>query len=687
MESTSRAEEEDTLKPRSRDASQHSTSRKPVAGVEPSGTVYDWVDKDASNPPGIPTSIRCSNYAGIVRIWWLEILGCFLFCGALLALIITVSKYAGQEPFHWRYGISINTLLAIYSIILRGAVFFVMASGLSQLKWSWYRRERRLQDMTRYDNASRGPFGAIVLLFTLRDRQLVASLGALVTVGTLLVEPFVQGLISIQTCDLVSANINASVARINYFEEAAFPGQDETSVNVGLQNAISLGLYTPGSPANFECATGNCSFTKPYSSVGYCGSCVDLTNNLTIQIIPDIQDTYYTVIYNISLPQIASDNGSTWIHVGDDIQSGVFSTTSYGNITDVVVGFDTSSNGICVGNPGNISVVPQKYTWPCDIFETPGSIITAVGAARCTLAPCIKTYTAIVVNSILKEEVTATEMFDDDDGLEGTLPCSGWVYPSQKIDVGCLSSSERDALTQDGANFTGASWITNATQITSYSDDTECWYEFVAHYTNVTISGDCIYGYDLVALQSLEAALNGWLTGSLSYSENGLPDGPAQLQTLYNGGNLTFDRLNETWHNISDSITKYMRELEAPNDAGGSSYRTPAIGEVHFTQSCIQPQWAFITYPIVIVVLSLVFFAAMLLESSFGQPRQDWKSSPLALMFHGLDQRTIEPEDSHVPQSRDMERFAKATAVQMRYTDRGWKLARVNKDFEVKDTD
>lgn len=52
--------------------------------------------------------------------------------------------------------------------------------------------------------------------------------------------------------------------------------------------------------------------------------------------------------------------------------------------------------------------------------------------------------------------------------------------------------------------------------------------------------------------------------------------------------------------------------------------------------------WAWLSYPAALIVLTLVFLTAMIIETRGGEGRShDWKSEPLALMFHRLDDEAI----------------------------------------------
>lgn len=36
--------------------------------------------------------------------------------------------------------------------------------GIGQLKWTWYRQPQRLDDIVLFDNATRGPWGCLLLI-------------------------------------------------------------------------------------------------------------------------------------------------------------------------------------------------------------------------------------------------------------------------------------------------------------------------------------------------------------------------------------------------------------------------------------------------------------------------------------------------------------------------------------------
>ena len=97
-----------------------------------------------------------------------------------------------------------------------------------------------MQDLVTYDSASRGPLGALALLWTVNFRHILSSLGALIVVLALATEPFAQQIIHYYECPIRNSDIQATVPRTNYYLEAdgAHTSALGEQINPGVQNAI-----------------------------------------------------------------------------------------------------------------------------------------------------------------------------------------------------------------------------------------------------------------------------------------------------------------------------------------------------------------------------------------------------------------------------------------------------------------
>lgn len=103
---------------------------------------------------------------------WLFELGCCVISVLLLAAIAGILYYYESKPKKEFWGeISLNTIVAFVATLCRAAMVIPIAEGISQLKWnSFASGKRALMDLYTFDQASRGPFGSMMLLFRTRGR-------------------------------------------------------------------------------------------------------------------------------------------------------------------------------------------------------------------------------------------------------------------------------------------------------------------------------------------------------------------------------------------------------------------------------------------------------------------------------------------------------------------------------------
>jgi len=80
----------------------------------------------------------------------------------VLTLILIDNKKLPDLPI----GITPNTLISILTTISKSSLLFTVGQCLGQLKWVWFsRRGRPMKDMGTFDEASRGPWGSLQLIW------------------------------------------------------------------------------------------------------------------------------------------------------------------------------------------------------------------------------------------------------------------------------------------------------------------------------------------------------------------------------------------------------------------------------------------------------------------------------------------------------------------------------------------
>lgn len=96
--------------------------------------------------------------------WIWEILSCVIAVASLAGIIVVLYMYDGKSMPDWPYGITLNAVISLLTTLMKAAMAFPITEALSQLKWSWFSRGNNLSDLALLDAASRGPFGAALVL-------------------------------------------------------------------------------------------------------------------------------------------------------------------------------------------------------------------------------------------------------------------------------------------------------------------------------------------------------------------------------------------------------------------------------------------------------------------------------------------------------------------------------------------
>ncbi|KAL6716055.1 hypothetical protein ACLMJK_007017 [Lecanora helva] len=607
---------------------------------------------------GVSVERRPTHY---LRNWWLEIGACFTFTLALSAIVLTLRPHQGKPLPQWPFSISINSLISIYVVVLKAAILFVAAEGIGQLKWQWFQHERPLKDIATYDSASRGPLGSILLLWTLGPRYPLASCGAFITVLMLAIDPFAQQIIRYHGCIVNVDNplAKASVPRTNHFRSGGSRlGPGELSIGPDLQPTINAGIFSPGGSVTPLCSTGNCSFPHQYNTLGYCGGCTDITSSLAFIEQSNSSDgengSGAGASITSSLPSGLSVNSTN----SDPVP--IISTKGYHY--NLAVAGTTSDTGDGKSEPSEVvEFILAKNPRPSpneqsQVFnETCHSgnsswFCLGYGAARCTLNPCIRTYTASIDLGIFQEKL-----------LSQTNDTSIWAS-TLVIDTSCISPAEHSMLVAAGYAIDPAKrWLPYNLTFNASSQGNSTFPSSMLQKDH-----ECIYAIDSFLVYDLwEEYLAPFFEGTVSGATNeyGLIDwweGPQTLQKIYNFGNITLERIDSIFRNISDSLSNHVRQN------GNSNHSTPAQGIVSHDATCLEVRWGWLALPAGIVLATIIFFAITLFVTRPNMEGANaWKSSPLPLLFHGLRPSHLERENSVLHDIKDMELAAKKMNVRL----------------------
>lgn len=128
---------------------------------------------------------RCDRatltFADIWRSWWLlELLSVLVGIASIVALCALLKNRDGKAAPRTNVvagvDITLNTIVAILSTVGRATLLLAVSECISQLKWTWYlNKHRPLEDLDTFDNASRGAWGGLVLLWKINIRYVPFS--------------------------------------------------------------------------------------------------------------------------------------------------------------------------------------------------------------------------------------------------------------------------------------------------------------------------------------------------------------------------------------------------------------------------------------------------------------------------------------------------------------------------------
>ncbi|PLB41687.1 DUF3176 domain-containing protein [Aspergillus candidus] len=212
--------------------------------------------------------------------WLWESISSTLALGLLIGIAI-IFWYMDDKPLSaWRGQVSLNTTIAILTTSCTAVLMHGVSAFIGQSKWLHFKdRSRKLTDFEVYDEASRGPWGAIQLLTTVKWN--LATIGAFITILRLAFEPFTQQVVLIEQRDVISTAKAASFGYTHsYIRNTDFDlfnaGIESVRQDPGMVSAIFQGLYGINVTEPFICP-GACRWKESYISLGFKAKCRDAT--------------------------------------------------------------------------------------------------------------------------------------------------------------------------------------------------------------------------------------------------------------------------------------------------------------------------------------------------------------------------------------------------------------------------
>ena len=520
--------------------------------------------------------------------WTLEYVALMIAMTSLASIGILLGIYDEHPISAWTYTVTLNSVLSTLATVMKGSMLLPVGACLSQLKWTWYRHEKRsLLHFQLFDAASRGPLGAVSLLYQIHSWHL-ASIGAIVTLIALASDA------SIQQSILYPSRIINETAYVPFSQSYDLVGINQgmrTSdyaypVEQSMKAAIYDGIFyhntsVTGAAVSANCPTGNCTFPE-YASMAICSQCRDVTSSIKDVYVPvDHMEVWDNVLHN-SVMQATLPNGLTMHKPYLRNVTSIVSTLKYiynymNTSTNESLNEKTSTD---FWNLVNLTFLVANV----DIQSLEGIdydlMYRKTIAFDCDFYFCVQKYASEVSNGVFSEHILANFTGNETSYRRHR---GGW----------------------------GKDWIVQVPQ------------EHLPSVSNLTFSVD--YRSADALLFYLNNLLKGngstdWDNGSLGFSSDVMEaiflKGPANVP--------------QTMANVATAMTNNLRMKSG----------TVAIGTAIALETYIYVRWLWLLLPLIMVSLATVLLALTVWQSRrWDIP--NWRSSALAAMMHGVQEGEV----------------------------------------------
>ena len=420
-----------------------------------------------------------------------------------------------------------------------------------------------------------------------------SSLGALITAFALAIDPFAQQVASYQLEELASSQNSTLPVRF-YFPD---------DLDESFKGAAIAGLFGSGQNTfNPYCPSGNCTWA-PYQSLALCSQCVNVTS--LIKPTPLGCERYVE----------SCDFDGCDQHV--DFSSCFFSLP----------------NGLGLKASGRVKSAISG-TLPPMMLDRVGyaianfsllDITDSPWAVECSLYWCINTYTATVNDGRFSERLESSWY-----NATSTLPLAS--IPSENVldnsidfkpDVmklynttpptGGAKSHPNLNLSVDEMDFQPNGILSREDFLVSSTPQILNWLGWLlsGNATSVDIPSTVVVGL-------------------FHYGHGG--------HSLPENSNVFIAGVQDTFDQLAQSLTNWMRTSQ------GNAFDLSmgqAVGVTWTSGTVLKVRWAWLTLPCVLLAGTLVFLCFTMIMTR-KQQMGIWKSSSLALLFHGLEERSAE---------------------------------------------
>ncbi|CAA9956480.1 DUF3176 domain containing protein [Pyrenophora teres f. maculata] len=602
--------------------------KPPSIRIQPPTFENEKTDPSANIAQRIEEKLWTYNSSGnVIERWLLEIVSWLISAvcmGAIIAVLVVLKdKPSSKWPFT-NIGITLNAFVSVLSRVAGAALLLPVAEALGQLKWSWFIRgdSKKMWDFEMFDNASRGPWGAFLLLIHTKGKT-IAALGALVTIFALALDPFFQQVVSFPT-RWTMQHTNSSIARVVRYEPE-YNVQYENGEAVAELDAIIGSVADPffinngtqpmpfgnGTRADvpISCPGSNCTWPS-YETLGVCSQCVEISTLLNFTCMFTRVDWTSKLNATESSYPKANVCGYFLNATSDDpiLMSG-YMVDEAGNRTGEVLlsrtlplvtnymrealWGDGSINFKHIRNPIVDALISSASNDTDDVFSNKMPALH-----ECVVSWCVKTIQSSYYLGTYQEVVTNVFLNE----TQGPYPWrTAWL-----ADEGYALTDYLENVTisapQTSQSFPEYGWgVSNDTML------------------NTVLIFDRIFPSFTTSTNESDVPVLRWRTGS-----------PTLARTLFPEFNPWLSPNNITQHmeRMVNSITNAIRSSTSGETVFGHSFENEIYVEV---------TWGWLSLPLCLLLVSFVFLVSTVVKSATEKGQVSIrKNSAIATLLYGL---------------------------------------------------
>lgn len=589
---------------------------------------------------------------GALDSWFYECAALAFSVGCLVALGVMLTIYDGKETPQLPYNITLNALISVLSTAAKSSLLFAVAGTLGQVKWAWFTENRQLSDMQTFDDATRGPWGALFLLFSRSIRPL-ASLGAAITILALAYGPFLQQLVRYSVVQERVATAQATTKRATTLDATR---------NFSNWDAAKASIWSDLSQFDFDpdCPTGNCTW-PPFKSLGYCSKCGDTTADTSLNCSANVASGNWNSSENCEICPEQGYPATVWQRrIGIEpytLRSIVWSvreTSGFGRnmglLDPVLTPTPEPDSAFQSGGYSYVGVGDPWLVFAYALFDEEVSyndVPVLVQVDTCVITPCERTYQLSMSAGQLD-----TIILDTDYGTSAVLV---WPHDFREPERCWRTRSYRGSdaplpPTPECSNWSGSKWY-GMVGTACHGGDPTAGYIFcspVSAYWSANLS-------DSIGLLGRERGVNS------RYLEDAYMPVYNKSHRMTTGFPMDIDTSRAIQaHNFSYLMEKVAASLTKAEIDNSS---TVVFGDMFVSVVHVEVVWYWFILPATLNVVAILLLLATAILSH-RRKTQLWKSSALALLYHGLDDP--EPaQDLGLASVSEMERWASRTSAKL----------------------